>query len=189
MKKNFKYLSLFSRLCLAICCLFLLTQCDETRYIDEADIPKIKPGGVITLQGVTPDGKKFNFTSTCPLLGIRKTSEGTAYGLGPQVYYKGNFQTVGKSENLILDFNFETQETYLFEPSFDCNLTRLTGSFSLGNQVYYLENVFRDKLNTRVLVNNLTEPGKEVTLELTSTTKFNPPSDTFKITIQSILLP
>jgi hypothetical protein len=186
MKKAFKFIKQIS---IAICCLFLFTQCDETRYIDEADIPKIKPGGVITLQGVTPDGKKFNFTSTCPLLGIRKTSEGTAYGLGPQVYFKGNFQTVGKSENLILDFNFETQETYLFEPSFDCNLTRLTGSFSLGNRVYYLEDVFRNKLNPRVFVNNLTATGEEVTMELTSTTMFNPPSDTFKITIQSILLP
>ena len=187
MKKAFKFIKQIS---IAICCLFLFTQCDETRYIDEADIPKIKPGGVITLQGVTPDGKKFNFTSTCDLLGIRELDVNKEVGFwGEYKYFLGNFQTVGKSENLILEIAYETQETYMNQKSFDCNLNRLTGSFSLGNQVYYLENVFRDKLNTRVLVNNLTEPGKEVTLELTSTTKFNPPSDTFKITIQSILLP
>lgn len=189
MTKTYKRFALIGKLGMAIACLFLLNSCDEIRYIDEADLPKIKPGGMVTLQGITPDGKKFNFKSECTLLGIRELPNRSEVGFGPQKLYKGNFQTVGKSENLIIDFNFNTQETYLNQQSFDCDITDLTGSFNLGNKAYSIEEVFQNKLNTKTFVNNLTSPGQPIKFELTSTSRSNPPSDTFKIIVESILLP
>lgn len=189
MSKIYKRFTLIGKLGMALACLFLLNSCEEIRYIDEADLPKIKPGGIITLQGVTPDGKKFNFKSECALLGIRELPNRSEVGFGPQKLYKGNFQTIGKSENLIIDFNFNTEETYLYQPDFDCTITNLTGSFNLGNRAYSIEEVFQNKLDTRTFVTNLISPGKPINFELTSVSRSNPPADTFKIIVESILLP
>jgi hypothetical protein len=179
-----KALKIINQISIAICCLFLFTQCDEVRYINEADIPNIKPGGVVNIRITKPNNEVINLVSECALLGVRKTN--VSYGGEQQD--RANFQTVGKSENLILSIDFTIKNLVTIDSAV-CRLQNIQGSFSQNNTNYLIDYERFNTETSTTTFTNLEEKGKPSSFRLSSSVRGTSGLENWLINFQSNLLP
>lgn len=177
------------KLSIVITSLFLLNNCTYISYINEADIPNIKPGGLVTIQGVTEDGKKYKFTTECELLGIREYPNENYDYTPKDRLFAATFQTINKPENLILEFDFQTSPFTPNPANSPFAVTKLGGSFLLDNKKYTIGREFLNNIGYSASVTNIDKPGQLTIVDMNSTKSFRPPSDTFRIVVETFLLP
>lgn len=175
------------KLSIALCCLFLLTQCDETRYIDEADIPNIKPGGRVFIYVLkdrgTPD-PIINLRSECELLGVRES--GTS--IGGKKLFRADFQTVNKPEELLLTIDF-TIDRLITSDSAACSIVDLVGSFKQNNKSYLINiNDFEEGVS-QIGFSNLDKKGIQSNFSFFSSINKQTEREYWLISFQSNLLP
>ncbi len=180
-----KALKIIKQISISLCCLFLFTQCDEVRYIDEADIPKIKPGGAVQIAAIGSIGvqPRIKLISNCDLLGVRQHGS-----LNGKTTYRADFQTINKSEDLLLTVQFVV-DSLITPDSATCDLIDISGTFKQNNKTYSLDfNKFNNEF-TKIGFSNLSIKGKQSNFRLTSRIRSDNDNELWVISFQSILLP